>query len=137
MKISRAAHISAFKNHPRDILRDENHHYGIVLVHITHNTALNTTKHLQVARYKIFLNRQNSNFSLTDCLPHCLTDHSRKVRSQTKQRTVTIYATITHSPVGCSFWGSDECRPSAPCLFFFLQSGCLSSSSSNETISRR
>ena len=39
--------------------------------------------------------------------------------------------------VGCAFWGSDECVPSAPCLFFYLQSGCLSSSSSNETISRR
>ena len=42
---------SAFKNHPRDILRDENQLYGIVLVHIVHKTALNTTKRLQVARY--------------------------------------------------------------------------------------
>ena len=34
MKFSCAAQNSAFKNHPRDILRDENHFYGIVLVHI-------------------------------------------------------------------------------------------------------
>ena len=32
--------------------------YGIVLVHIMHKTALNTTKHLQVARYKFFKNRR-------------------------------------------------------------------------------
>ena len=47
-----------------------------------------------------------------------------------------FYATITNSPEGYAFWGSKECVPSAPCLFFYLQSGCLSSSSSNETISR-
>ena len=29
---------SAFKNHPRVILRDENHLYGIVLVHINNKT---------------------------------------------------------------------------------------------------
>ena len=83
-----------------------------------------------MAGYRIFLNRQNSNFSLTAPL----TDHSHKARGQTKQRTAT---TITNSPMGCAFWGSDECRPSAPCLFFHLQPGCLSSSSSTETISRR
>ena len=40
---------------------------------------------------------------------------------------------LINSPVGCVFWGSDECRSSAPCHFFYLQSGCLPSSS-NETI---
>ena len=59
MNVSRAAKFSTFKNHPRDILQDENHLYGIVLVHIIHKTALNTTKHLQVAGYKILKNRQN------------------------------------------------------------------------------
>ena len=34
VKISRAAQNSTFKHHPRDILRDENHLYVIVLVHI-------------------------------------------------------------------------------------------------------
>ena len=52
MKFLQAAKVSAFKNHPRDILRDENHFYGIVLVYIVHKTALNTTKCLQVAGYK-------------------------------------------------------------------------------------
>ena len=86
MKFSCAPKFSAFKNHPRDILQDENHLYGIVLVYIVHKTALNTTKCLQVAGYKFFLNCQNSNFRLTALL----TDHSRKPRAQTKQRTVTI-----------------------------------------------
>ena len=54
MKLLHATHNSAFKNHPKDILRDENNLYGIVLVHIIHTTALNITKHLQVARYRIF-----------------------------------------------------------------------------------
>ena len=86
MKFSRAAQTSAFKNHPRDILRDENHLYGIVLVHIIHKTALNTTKCLQVAGYKFLKIHQNSKFSLTASL----TDHSRKPRAQTKQHTATI-----------------------------------------------
>ena len=51
MKFLRATQNSAFKKHPRDILRDENHLYGIALFHIIHKTALNTTKHLQVAGY--------------------------------------------------------------------------------------
>ena len=42
-----------FRNHPRDISRGANHLYKIVLVHRIHNTALNTTKPLQVARYRI------------------------------------------------------------------------------------
>ena len=68
MKFLQAAQNSAFKKHPRDILQDENHLYGIVLVHIIHKTALNTVKHLQVAKYRIFKNRQTLNFRLTDCL---------------------------------------------------------------------
>ena len=47
-EILRVAQNSVFKNHPRDILRDENHLYGIVPVHIIHKTALNTTKRLGV-----------------------------------------------------------------------------------------
>ena len=86
MNVSRTAQNSAFKNHPIDIVCSENHLYRKVLVHIIHKTALNTTKHLQVAGYKIFKNRQNSNFSIT-VSP---TDHSRKPRAQMKQCTVTI-----------------------------------------------
>ena len=43
------------KNHPTDILRGKNHFYGIVLVHVMRKTALNTTKHLHVAGYKILI----------------------------------------------------------------------------------
>ena len=85
MNVSRAAQNSAFKNHPTDIVCGENHLYGIVLVHIIHKTS-DTTKHLQVAGYKILKNRQKLHFSITASL----TDHSRKPRAQTKQRTVTI-----------------------------------------------
>ena len=65
MKFSHAAQNHAFKNHPRDILRDENHLYGIVLVHIIHKTALNTTKLLQVAGYRILKIAKTLNFRLT------------------------------------------------------------------------
>ena len=68
MKISSATQNSPFKSHPRDILHDENHLYEIVLVHIIHNTAVNITKCLQVAGYRIFKNCQNSNVSLTASL---------------------------------------------------------------------
>ena len=27
--------------------------------------------------------------------------------------------------MGCAIWGSDECRPSAPCFFLFNQAGSL------------
>ena len=62
VNVSCAAQNSTFKNHPTDILRGENHFYGIVLVHIIRKTALNTTKHLQVAGYKIFKNCQKVQF---------------------------------------------------------------------------
>ena len=65
MKFSRAAQNRAFKNHPRDILRDENHLYRIVLVHIIHKTALNKTKLLQVAGYRILKIAKTLNFRLT------------------------------------------------------------------------
>ena len=42
------------KKHPRNILRNENHIHRIVLVHIMYKTALNKTKHLQMAGYRIF-----------------------------------------------------------------------------------
>ena len=62
MKFLRAAQNPAFKNHPRDILRDENHLYGIVLVHIIHKTALNTTKRFTGGRIQNFKNCQNFEF---------------------------------------------------------------------------
>ena len=65
MKFSRTAQNCTFKNHPRDILQDENHLYGIVLVHIIHKTALNTTKRLQMAGYRILKTAQTLNFRLT------------------------------------------------------------------------
>ena len=120
---------STFKNHPIDILCDENHLYGIALVHTIHKTALNRTKHLQVAGYNFFKS-QNSNFSLTASLTTVA-----RLEAKRNSEQPLFYITITNSPVGCNFWGSDECRPSVPCLFFHLQSGCLSSSS-NKTTSR-
>ena len=65
MKFLCATQNPAFTNHPRDILQDENHVYGIVLVHILHNTALNTTKRLQVVRYRILKITKTLNFRLT------------------------------------------------------------------------
>ena len=65
MEILCAAQNHAFKNHPTDILRDENHLYGIVLVHIIHKTALNSTKLLQVAGYRILKIAKTLNFKLT------------------------------------------------------------------------
>ena len=65
MKFLCAAQNSAVKNHPRDILRDKNHLYGIVLVHIIHKRALNTTKRLQVAGYRILKITKTLNFRLT------------------------------------------------------------------------
>ena len=73
-KILRGVQISAFKNHPRDILCDENHLYGIVLVHIIHKTALNITKQLQVAGYRIL---KIAKTRILDSLPHSLTTVTR------------------------------------------------------------
>jgi len=40
---------------------------------------------------------------------------------ETKQiEWLQFYATIVISLVGCAFWGSDECTPSMPCIFFYL-----------------
>ena len=56
-----------------------------------------------MARYRVL--KKIAKTQILVSLPH----HSRKARGQTKQRTATIFATM--SPVGCAFWGSDECRP--------------------------
>ena len=95
VKILLASKNSVFKNHPRDILRDENHLYAIVLVHIIYKTALNIAKHLQVAGYRILNNHQNSNFSLTASL-------TTVARLEAKQSSAQppFYATIINSPVG-------------------------------------
>ena len=133
---------TALKNQLRNFSRDENHLYGIILVHLTSNVALKTRKHLLAAGYKInknieFLkNRQNSKFRLTHSLTYSLITATSLEPKRSSARS-PFYATTTNSSVGCAFWGSDECAPCAPGLFFYLQSGCLSSSSSNETIPRR
>ena len=44
---------SSFENHPRDILRDKNHLYGIVIVHILDHSKLkysNFIGYLQVSK---------------------------------------------------------------------------------------
>ena len=49
----------------------------------------------------------------THSLTHSLyASLSCKATEQTKQ----FYDTRINSQVGCAFWGSDECAPSAPCL---------------------
>ena len=57
----------------------------------------------------------------------CLPDYGHKAGCQMKQSTATILChnnKLTKSPVGCAFWGSDECVPSFP--FIFNQVGhCL------------
>ena len=80
---------------------------------------------------EFFFKCQNLNFSLTDCLAASLTTVAR-VEAKRSSVWSPFYATITNSPVGYAFWGSGKCRSSAPCLFFYLQSGCLSSFSSNK-----
>ena len=131
MNVSRAAQNSAFKNHPTDILSGENHLYGIVLVYIIHKTALNTTKQLQVAGYKILKIAQNSNFSLTaslpHSLPHSLTDHSCKPRAQNE--VAHSHHFIPQQQIhqwDVPFWVPTSVRP--VCLvfpFIFNQVGCL------------
>ena len=81
-----AAQNTALKNQLRNFLCDENHLYGIILVHLTSNVVLKTRKHLLAAGYRIFFKS-----SKLEILSHSLTDHSRKPRAQTKQRTVTIF----------------------------------------------
>jgi len=72
------------KNHPKDILCNEDHLYWIILVHLASNITFITRKHIQAAGYWIKKKTaKTQNFV-------CLTDHSRKARDQTKQRTATI-----------------------------------------------
>ena len=127
-----AAKNITFKNQLRNFLRNENHLYGKILVHLTSNVALKTRKCLLAAGYRIFLNRQNSKFRLTHSLTTVTSLEPKRSSTQSP-----FYATTTNSLLGCAFWGSDECTPCAPCLFFYLQSGYLSSSSFNEIILRR
>ena len=87
--MTRAAKNTVLKNQLRNFLRDENHLYEIILVHLTSNVALKTRKHLLAAGYRIF--KKSSKLEISShSLTHSLTDHSRKPRAQTKQRTVTI-----------------------------------------------
>ena len=121
MNVLHAAQNSTFKNHPTDIVCGENHLYGIVLVHIIHKTALNTTKHLQVAGYKILKNCQNSNFCLTASLTTVASLEPKRSSAQSP-----FYTTITNSPVGCAFWvPTSVCPVHIVFPFIFNQVGCL------------
>ena len=89
------------KNHPRDILHDENHLYGIVLVHLTWNTVLKIRKHTFGQLDIDFKNL------VKFCLSHCLTDHSHKARDQTKQCMYIILwhkNTVTSGMCLLGFW---------------------------------
>ena len=128
--MTRTTKNTTFKNQLGNFLCDENHLYRIILVHLTSNIALKTRKHLLAAEYRIFF--KSSKLEITHSLP----DHCHKPRAQTSQYMVTILHHNNKLTGGMCLWGSNECTPCAPCLFFHLQSGCLSSSSSNETILR-
>ena len=120
-EMTRATKNIAFKNQLRNFLSDENHLYGLILIHLASNVALKATKHLQVAGYIIFIKSPKTPILVS------LTDHSHKPRAKRSSAQSPFYATTTNSPVESAFWGSDKCTPCAPCLFFYLQSGCLSS----------
>ena len=108
-----------FKNQLRNILHDEIHLHGIILVHLTSNVALKTRKCLQTARYRIFfLNRHNSKIHL----PHSLTDHGHKPRGQTKQRKATI---LRHNNKFTSGMCLSSVCPLRLFSFIFNQSVCL------------
>ena len=138
----RAAKNTTLKNQLRNFLRDENHLYEIILVHLTSNVALKTRKHLLAAGYRIF--KKPSKLEISS---HSLTHHSHKPRAQTKQRTVTILRHNNKLTGGMCLLGFQRvytlCALSfllssirllvfsfifnqAACLFFYLQSGCLS-----------
>ena len=87
---------------PEDILCSKNHLYRI-LIHLALIIIFITRKYFQVAGYRIFKKLQN----LEEILSDSLTDHSRKVRDQTKQHTwPPFYDIRIDSLVGCAFWGS-------------------------------
>ena len=71
-----AAKNAASKNHPKDILRDKNYLYGIVLVHIVSNVVFKTIKHFQIAGYWIFKNCKNLEISF-NCFTNCLTTSAK------------------------------------------------------------
>jgi len=90
------------QKYPKDILWNEYHLYGIILIHLTCR--------LLVIWYWMFFKLPKFKFHLTASL----TDHSCKPRAQTKSAQPRFYTTTTNSPVGCAFWGSDEWGASEP-----------------------
>ena len=107
---------AASKNLPKDILRDKNHLYRVLLVHLTSNDA---RKHLQMA---VLRNHKNSKFCLTTALP----DHICKPRCQMKHHIAVI--------LWYAFWSSNMCGASAPRCSCYLPLGSSFSSSCSKTI---
>ena len=123
------------KDHPKDILHDNNYLYRILLVALASNIVFTTSGVENTFRQlNIYIfNHKNSKF----CLPYSLTHSLITVaRLETKQSSAQppFYNTRINSLVGCAFWGSDECASYVPCHSFFLPLGC--SSSSRETMLR-
>ena len=77
-----------------------------ILVHLISNTALKTRKDLQVAEYRILKSHRNFNFCLIASQPASLTTVTRPEAKRSSAQP-PFYATITNSPVGCAFWGSN------------------------------
>ena len=111
------------QNHSIGILHDTNYLYEIILSLKQKNTFRQLNMH--------HFNSQTQNLV---CPTHRLT-HDHLVTSSLTMVTSLettqsnewpqIYATIVNSLVGCAFWGSDECAPSAPCIFFYFPLGCF------------
>ena len=88
-----------------------------IIIHIIHKTALNTTKHSRVAGYKIF--KKSPNLVQP---PHSLPTTVTSLEPKRSSARSPFYATTTSSPVGCAFWGSDECTYVLCALSFLLSS---------------
>jgi len=115
-----AAYYAASKNHRRGILRNKNHLYAIILVYLILNTALKSRNHLLVTGYRFLKNCQHLKF----CLTHCLTDHSRKPRAQTKQRMATILCHNNKLTNGMCLLGFRKVRGLCTSLFLLGSSSC-------------
>ena len=104
-----AAKKAASKNNPKDILCNENHLYGVILVHLALNIVLKTRKYFQAAGYQC----KNSKFV---CLTYSLTTVSQGQRPN-EAANGHHFDTRINSLVGCAFWGSDKPASSVPFIF--------------------
>jgi len=84
----------ASKNHPKEILCDKNHLYGILLVHLTSNVAFTT---FSVSWILIF-DHENLKFYLTlhICKPKCQTKHHTAAILQQNNATHSTLSKLSY-----------------------------------------